>query len=123
MRLEGVDTHLVLALHALLQEQSVTRAARRMGITQPSMSHALARLRAHFGDPLLVQVGRSMTTSAAARGLVDKAAAAVASLQQVFAPIERFAPATARRLFQLFATDNLELLVFPRLAALLAKEA
>ncbi|WP_441290741.1 LysR family transcriptional regulator [Sorangium sp. KYC3313] len=48
MRLQSVDTHLVVALHALLQERSVTRAARRVGVTQPSMSHALSRLRAHF---------------------------------------------------------------------------
>jgi DNA-binding transcriptional LysR family regulator len=123
MRLEAIDTHLIVALHALLQERSVTRAARRIGITQPSMSHALARLRSHFGDPLLVQVGRSMTLSAAARGLVDKAGTAVVALEHVFAPVAPFDPQTTQRAFHLFASDNLELLVLPRVARIIARRA
>jgi DNA-binding transcriptional LysR family regulator len=123
MRLASVDTHLVVALHALLSERSVTRAARRTGVTQPSMSHALARLRAQFDDPLLVQVGREMTLTARARALVEPTAAAIARLEQVFAPSERFDPARARRRFQLAATDNLELLLLPGLARTLAAEA
>lgn len=123
MRLASVDTHLVVALHALLCERSVTRAARRTGVTQPTMSHALARLRAHFDDPLLVQVGRTMTLSPRAQGLVAPVAAAVERLERVFAPAERFDPARARRRFQLAATDNLELLLLPGLARALASEA
>ncbi len=123
MRLQSVDTHLVVALHALLQEKSVTRAARRVGVTQPSMSHALSRLRAHFGDPLLVQVGRQMTLSARARDLTPRAAEAVERLEQVFRPVERFDPGRSRRTFRLVATDNLELLVLPPLTRLLAAEA
>lgn len=80
MRLEGIDTHLVVALHALLAEQSVTRAARRVGITQPSMSHALAKLRAHFGDPLLVPTGRSLVLTERARALAAPVAAAISGL-------------------------------------------
>ncbi|HTN91216.1 MAG TPA: LysR family transcriptional regulator [Sorangium sp.] len=123
MRLQSVDTHLVVALHALLQEKSVTRAARRVGVTQPSMSHALSRLRAHFEDPLLVQVGRQMTLSERARDLVPRAAEAVERLEQVFCPVERFDPRRSRRTFRLAATDNLELLVLPPLIRLLAVEA
>ncbi|WP_437632901.1 LysR family transcriptional regulator [Sorangium sp. So ce854] len=123
MRLQSVDTHLVVALHALLQERSVTRAARRVGVTQPSMSHALARLRAHFDDPLLVQVGRQMTLSERARDLAPRAAEAVERLEQVFRPAERFDPRRSQRTFRLVATDNLELLVLPALTALLAAEA
>ncbi|AGP41021.1 LysR family transcriptional regulator [Sorangium cellulosum] len=123
MRLQSVDTHLVVALHALLQEKSVTRAARRVGVTQPSMSHALSRLRAHFGDPLLVQVGRRMTLSERARDLLPRAAEAVERLEQVFSPAERFDPGRSGRTFRLVATDNLELLVLPALARLLAAEA
>ncbi|WP_434043615.1 MULTISPECIES: LysR family transcriptional regulator [Sorangium] len=123
MRLQSVDTHLVVALHALLQEKSVTRAARRVGVTQPSMSHALARLRAHFADPLLIQVGRQMTLSERARDLAPRAAEAVERLEQVFRPVERFDPRRSQRTFRLVATDNLELLVLPALTALLAVEA
>ncbi|WP_437657388.1 LysR family transcriptional regulator [Sorangium sp. So ce1182] len=123
MRLQSVDTHLVVALHALLQEKSVTRAARRVGVTQPSMSHALSRLRAHFEDPLLIQVGRQMTLSERARDLAPRAAEAVERLEQVFCPVERFDPRRSRRTFRLVATDNLELLVLPPLIRLLAVEA
>ncbi|AUX44246.1 LysR family transcriptional regulator [Sorangium cellulosum] len=123
MHLQSVDTHLVVALHALLLERSVTRAARRVGVTQPSMSHALSRLRAHFEDPLLVQVGRQMTLSARALDLAPKAAEAVARLEQVFSPVERFDPRSSRRTFRLAATDNLELLVLPPLTRILAAEA
>jgi len=123
VRLAAIDTHLVVALHALLAERSVTRAARRTGVTQPTMSHALARLRAHFDDPLLVQVGREMTLTERARGLVERVAAAVDRLERVFAPAEGFDPARSRRRFEVAATDNLELLLLPGLARTLADEA
>src|SRR2546430_1900800 len=54
MELAGVDLNLLVALNALLDERSVTRAASRVGLSQPGMSNTLARLRKLFGDPLLV---------------------------------------------------------------------
>src|SRR5258706_13256942 len=68
--LRGIDLNLVLALDALLAERHVTRAARRLGITQPAASHALARLRELFGDPILVKDGRSMLPTPRAESLV-----------------------------------------------------
>nr|MDQ3034011.1 LysR family transcriptional regulator [Myxococcota bacterium] len=53
--LAAVDLNLLVALDALLEERSVTRAARRLGLSQPAASHALARLRELAGDPLLVR--------------------------------------------------------------------
>jgi DNA-binding transcriptional LysR family regulator len=53
--LSGVDLNLLAVLDALLSERNVTRAARRLGLTQPATSHALNRLRALFSDPLLVR--------------------------------------------------------------------
>jgi DNA-binding transcriptional LysR family regulator len=123
MNLQAVDTHLVVALHALLSERNVTRAARRIGITQPSMSHALGRLRTLFDDPLLVQSGRQMSLSARARELLPKAELAVTHLAAVFGARERFDPAVSNRTFRLVATDNLELLLFPSIARALATQA
>jgi hypothetical protein len=60
MKLTDIDTNLLLALEALLAERSVTRAAARLGVGQPAMSHSLARLREHFGDPLLIRRGRDL---------------------------------------------------------------
>lgn len=53
------DLSLLPSLEALLRERSVTKAAQRMGLSQPSLSAALARLRRHFRDPLLVRVGNA----------------------------------------------------------------
>jgi DNA-binding transcriptional LysR family regulator len=123
MRLEGIDTHLVVPLHALLVERNVTRAARRVGLTQPSMSHALRRLRAHYRDELLVQVGRTMVLTERARALVGPVAEAIGGLERVFGDARPFDAARATSTFRIATSDNLALFVLPRLAALLAKEA
>jgi Transcriptional regulator len=60
MSLAGVDLNLLVALDALLAERSVTRAASRLGLSQPGMSNTLARLRKLFGDPLLVREGLTL---------------------------------------------------------------
>jgi LysR family transcriptional regulator, nod-box dependent transcriptional activator len=57
MNLGGLDLNLLVALDALLGERSVTRAAQRVGLSQPGMSNALGRLRRLFDDPLLVRQG------------------------------------------------------------------
>ena len=123
MLLRGIDTNLILPLRALLLHQSVTRAAKEVGLSQSSMSHALARLRAHFGDPLLVPVGRTLVLTERAQSLVEPAAEAIAGLERAFARSEPFDPQTSRRVFRLAATDNLELYVLPHLAQVLAEQA
>ena len=64
MELGGLDLNLLVALDALLTERSVTRAAGRVGLSQPGMSNALARLRRVFDDPLLVRRGASLEPTA-----------------------------------------------------------
>lgn len=123
MLLRGVDTNLIIALRALLEHQNVTRAAKDVGLSQSSMSHALSRLRAHFDDPLLVPVGRRLVLTDRGKALVEPVADAVARLERVFTPAEVFDPKTSRRVFRIAATDNLELYVLPRLAATLRKSA
>ena len=58
--LSAVDLNLLVVLRALLQERHVTRAAARVGLSQSATSHALARLRAIYSDPLLVRRGRAL---------------------------------------------------------------
>ena len=65
----AVDLNLLKALDALLQERSVTRAAARLSLTQPTMSAALARLRVLFHDELLVRTGRTMRPTPFAESL------------------------------------------------------
>lgn len=123
MNLAGVDTNLVVALHALLQERNVTRAAKRLGLGQSATSHALSRLRTHFDDPLLVRVGRGLALSEKAKTMVAPAAAAIAQLERVLSPPAPFDPRTSRRVFRIATTDNLMLYVLPRLAAIVQGEA
>jgi DNA-binding transcriptional LysR family regulator len=123
MDLRGVDVNLVLALRALLLERNVTRAAKRVGLGQSSMSHALARLRAHFDDPLLVPVGRTLVLTERAKGLTAPTERAVEELERVFRGRSDFDPTTSDRTFRLLGTDNVELFLLPKLAALLAREA
>jgi len=123
MQLGGIDTNLVIALRALLNERNVTRAAKSVGLGQSSMSHALGRLRAHFGDALLVQVGRELVLTERAMALREPAEQAVAKLEQLFLRKPAFEPATSERVFRIASTDNLGFYLLPRLAQLLAKEA
>jgi DNA-binding transcriptional LysR family regulator len=123
MRLGGVDANLLVSLHALLQERSVTRAARRVGLGQSSMSHSLARLRDLFSDELLVPMGRQLVLTARAKALVGPVERAVASLERVFLEEGSFDPANSDRTFRIASTDNIGLYLLPRLAHLLAREA
>jgi hypothetical protein len=68
--LRKIDLNLLLTLHALLTEKHVTRAAIRLHRSQPAVSHALAQLRAHFDDPLLVRKSGKMMLTGRAQSLL-----------------------------------------------------
>lgn len=74
MNLTAIDLNLLVALDALISEAHVGRAARRIGRSQPTTSHALKRLRTLFDDPLLVQVGSRMELTPRAAGLRESVA-------------------------------------------------
>jgi hypothetical protein len=69
MNLNSLDLNLLTALDALLREANVSRAAMRIGLSQPATSHALQRLRDIFGDPLLVRTGARMELTPRAQAL------------------------------------------------------
>ncbi|EYF05765.1 LysR family transcriptional regulator [Chondromyces apiculatus] len=124
MNLSAIDANLVVALDALLRERSVTRAAQRMGLSQPAMSHTLTRLRGALGDPLLVRVGRQMTLTERAEGITARVAALVQELKAIFD--ERppaFEPGESTRAFRLAASDEVQVLLLPALQKLCAREA
>ena len=66
----GIDLNLLAVLGALLEERNVTRAGARLSLSQPTISGALARLRQHFGDELLVRSGREYQLTATATRLL-----------------------------------------------------
>ena len=95
MNLAGVDLNLLVALDALLEERSVTRAAERLGLSQPGMSNTLARLRKLFDDPLLVREGMALVPTPRAEALRQPVRAALASSQQALDQAARLRPGHA----------------------------
>ena len=117
------DLDLLVALDALLQTGSVTRAAERLALTPSAASRALARAREAFGDPLLVRAGREMVLTPRARDLRDRVHAVVAEAQAVYAPPEAFDPSGLERTFTVRATDVLAPFLAGVLLAALRAEA
>ena len=123
MNLAAVDLNLLVALHALLSERSVTRAARRIGLSQPATSHALGRLRELLGDPLLVRAGGGMALTPRAEALAGPTRAALDAASQVLAPRGAFDPSAETRPLRLAGADFTQVDILPRLCARLAEEA
>lgn len=115
--LVGVDLNLLLALDALLGERHVTRAAARLNITQSAASHALARLRALTGDPLLVRgPGGAMLPTERAVALAPVVRRALTDVAMALKK-PGFEPATAQKTFSIGAIDLAELVLLPGLSA------
>ena len=99
------DLNLLRPLLVLLEERNVTRAAERLHLSQPATSAALARLRRHYDDDLLVRAGRTMQLTPFARDLLPAVSRAVAELEPVIDRKESFDPADTERRFVIGATD------------------
>jgi DNA-binding transcriptional LysR family regulator len=96
VNLTNLDLNLLLVLHVVLEERSVTRAAARLHVTPSAVSNALARLRQHVGDPLVVRSGRGLVPTASAVALAPRLAEAMAALDGVVAQVKRFEPGHRR---------------------------
>lgn len=111
MKLSDIDLNLLVVLDAIIRERSVTRAGRRIGLSQPATSAALRRLRDIFTDPLLERVGRDHHLTPLALELADP-------LQQILLSIERtidrkggFDPTTAQRSYQIAGSDYMQCVI------------
>lgn len=116
MNLRRVDLNLLVALEALLAERSVTRAARRLNLTQPAASQALQRARDAFGDPLLARHGDGMQRTARGEALLPELQAVLTRVAGLF-ETTRFDPARATMTFTIAASDLAQTLVLPDLVA------
>lgn len=105
MSLRRLDLNLLVALDALLTERGVTRAAARLGISQPSMSASLARLRRHFGDELLHRTGNSYELTPLGTRLSELVAEVLHGAERVFASQSRFDPKSSQRQFTFVTSD------------------
>jgi DNA-binding transcriptional LysR family regulator len=123
VNLASLDLNLLVSLDALLQERSVTRAAARMGLSQPALSASLARLRRHFGDELLSRAGNEYRLTPLAVQLRDLSRLALTGVERVFTAQAEFDPASSRREFSLLVSDYVVAVLGDSIAALLAEEA
>ena len=113
MNLNSLDLNLLIALDALLKEANVSRAAMRIGLSQPAASHALQRLRDLIGDPLLVRTGARMELTLRAQALRGPLAQVLDQVRGLFVP-EDFDAARSERQFRLMMPDlAVELLMPP----------
>ncbi|KMW47513.1 LysR family transcriptional regulator [Ralstonia insidiosa] len=120
--LQRIDLNLLVTLHALLNEQHISRAAVRLHKSQPAVSHALAHLRELFGDPLLVRRGGKLALTARARELSQPLEDVLDQLGALLAP-PAFDAAAAQRVFRLVMSDYGARTVLPELIRRLRAEA
>src|SRR5690242_10445488 len=122
MNLNALDLNLLVALDALLREASVTRAALRIGLSQPAASHALQRLRDLIGDPLLVRTGARMELTPRALALRAPLAQTLDQVRGLFVP-DVFDAARSERQFRLMMPDLAVELLMPPLMEKVTRSA
>lgn len=123
MNLARLDLNLVVALRALLEERNVTRAGQRVGLSQPAMSAALARLRRHFDDDLLARVGGHYELTALGQVLLARTATAYEVMERLFASQAAFDPVSETREFKIVASDYAVAVFGAELARVVHEEA
>ena len=123
MDLRQSDIGLLIALDALLDEESVTAAAQTLGISQPAMSAQLARLRSLFNDPLLTTSGRKLVPTVRALEIRQPLRALLADLDLLVRESAQFDPRTTDRTFSLIATDYVHAVLSAPLLQTIAQEA
>ncbi len=124
MNLSKLDLNLFLVFESIFQTGSLTTAARELHLSQPAVSHALARLRESLDDPLFVRQGRRMLPTPYARALAPSVRQAMATLQSALKdPGTTFVPADSDRVFTIGMRDILESLTLPGLMAHIRQHA
>lgn len=123
MKLQALDLNLLVVMDALLTEGHLTRAAEKIGMTQPAASNALSRLRAALGDDLFVRTGGRMMPTALAQTLAPAVREALQRLRDALEGPERFDPRTLDRLFRVSMSDYGEAVLLPPMLARVRAEA
>jgi DNA-binding transcriptional LysR family regulator len=121
--LKNIDRTLLRCFDALMVERSVSRAADRIGISQPTMSNALARLRKLFGDPLLLRARSEMMPTARALELLTPVRRMLADIEGMLDEQRHFDPATSQVTITLTALEHVEYTLLPALTQRLQRDA
>ena len=123
MNFAALDLNLLRVFDAMVDERNTTRAAGKVGLSQPAVSAALTRLRHATGDPLFVREGNRMVPTARAEAMAGPVRAALAALERTLAAPEDFDPPRATRGFRLLGQDYFSTLLMPPLSASAEAEA
>jgi DNA-binding transcriptional LysR family regulator len=123
MDIRAVDLNLLKAFDALMSERAVTRAAGRIGLSQPAMSHALSRLRSLFADDLFVRTPTGMEPTARAREIAPLVAAAIEHIEAALNLGVGFDPAKSAGIFTAGMAEYAEVALVGRLAEAFARHA
>ncbi|WFU31218.1 transcriptional regulator NodD2 [Bradyrhizobium brasilense] len=123
MRFNGLDLNLLVALDALMTERSLTAAARRINLSQPAMSAAIARLRSYFRDDLFAMRGRELVPTSRAEGLAAPVREALMHIELSIIARDVFDPAQSNRRFRIGLSDFITVVFFRHVAERVAREA
>jgi DNA-binding transcriptional LysR family regulator len=124
MRLQAIDLNLFVVFHAIFQEAHITRAAQVLGLSQPAVSHSLARLRELYQDPLFVRRGPRMEPTPLARSLSPQIQNALEELHRGLPVMTaEFDPLETKRNFILATRDPMEAFFLPQLMQVFMEQA
>jgi len=115
VHIRRIDLNLFVVFDAIYTEGGITRAAEKLNLTQPAISHALARLRERFGDPLFEREGREMVPTPMSRNLIEPVRRSLRGLEIMLSEVDYFDPATTERQFNIGVRDVLEATLLPTL--------
>lgn len=121
--MSNLDLNLLPALDALLSHRNVTAAARQLGVSQPTMSGMLGRLREQLDDPLLVRVGRAMELTPRGTALMPEVRQMLLALEKLTSVDSDFDPAALRRHFRIMSSEFGLFLLLPQIIARAGKVA
>jgi len=110
-----IDLNLLVVFQQMFQTRHVSSVAKRLGVSQPTVSNALARLRRTFGDELFVRTAQGMQPTPYALRISEPIAQALASVSQALNQEERFDPGSSQRRFVIAMTDVGEIHFMPAL--------
>ena len=111
-QLQNADLNLLIFLFVLMEEQSISRAAKRLGLTQPSVSRALQRLRSLFSDELMIRTPKGYEPTQRGQALLDELAVLLPQIDRCITG-HAFDPSRDRVSFRICATDNATQLYAP----------
>jgi DNA-binding transcriptional LysR family regulator len=123
MDIRGMDLNLLVAFDSMIEYRSVTRAAEALGLSQPAMSAAVARLRKLFGDPLFVKTGSEMRATPRANELAAPVRRVMDTVKSEILQLSAFDAAVSTRTFTIITPDIGEINFLPKVLARLAFQA